>query len=518
MATSPNVNTIPGVSTSDTAFIDFFVSGPLDRAVRITSFADFQRTFRGLDSRSESSYQISQYYLNGGATAYVVRVAPRNSVAASLDLAAYSPGNPDTAHASRFRAVAANAGAWGNQLRITALELNPSQPGAFAIQIQEIAGPGSVVASETFAPLSMNATDPNYCVTIVNTESSLIQLVDFGTTAPEICLTPKPKDGQLPADAWQSLTGGSDGTWQAGEFANALSSQLVQETALLAMIAADRFDILCLPATANLTTGEMQQTMLQAQIFCQQQSAFYIVDIPNSQMVSSPQAMASWFSSNLQFLNSDHGAIYYPRVTVPDPLNGFLPKEIGCSGTLAGLYTTTDVNQGVWKAPAGIQAPLNGVTPVFLLTDQQNGLVNPLGINAIRTFPVYGVLSWGARTLRGADALASEWKYVPVRRLGSYIENSLTSGLAWVVFEPNGPALWSSITASVIAFMNDLFRQGAFQGATPNTAYFVTCDATTTTQADIDSGIVNVLIGFAPEKPAEFVIIQIQQIAAQSAA
>ena len=147
------------------------------------------------------------------------------------------------------------------------------------------------------------------------------------------------------------------------------------------------------------------------------------------------------------------------------------------------------------------------------MTDGENGKINPLGINALRTFPVAGNVVWGARTLEGADALASEWKYVPVRRLALYIEESLYRGTQWVVFEPNDEPLWSQIRLNLGAFMQDLFRQGAFQGISPREAYFVKCDKETTTQSDIDRGIVNILVGFAPLKPAEFVVLKIQQIA-----
>ena len=133
----------------------------------------------------------------------------------------------------------------------------------------------------------------------------------------------------------------------------------------------------------------------------------------------------------------------------------------------------------------------------------------------IRSFPVYGIVSWGARTLEGADVLASEWKYVPVRRTALYLEESLFRGLKWVVFEPNDEPLWAQIRLNVGAFMQNLFRQSAFQGRTAREAYFVKCDSETTTQADIDLGIVNILVGFAPLKPAEFVVLRIQQLAGQ---
>jgi uncharacterized protein len=155
------------------------------------------------------------------------------------------------------------------------------------------------------------------------------------------------------------------------------------------------------------------------------------------------------------------------------------------------------------------------VSLAYTMTDAENGVLNPVAINCLRSLPIYGNVCWGARTLDGADQLASDWKYVPVRRLALYIESSLYQGTQWVVFEPNDEPLWSQIRLNVGTFMQNLFQQGAFQGSTPRSAYFVKCDSDTTTQADIDLGVVNILVGFAPLKPAEFVILQIQQIANQ---
>jgi phage tail sheath protein FI len=176
----------------------------------------------------------------------------------------------------------------------------------------------------------------------------------------------------------------------------------------------------------------------------------------------------------------------------------------------------TDTARGVWKAPAGLDAALNGIQGLQVnLTDAENGMLNPLGINCLRDFKINGRVVWGARTLRGADQLADEYKYIPVRRTALYIEESLYRGTQWVVFEPNDEPLWAQIRLNVGAFMHDLFRQGAFQGQTPKDAYFVKCDKETTTQNDINLGIVNIVVGFAPLKPAEFVIIKIQQITGQ---
>jgi len=172
--------------------------------------------------------------------------------------------------------------------------------------------------------------------------------------------------------------------------------------------------------------------------------------------------------------------------------------------------------RGVWKAPAGTEATLNGVFDLKVpLTDAENGELNPLGINCLRKLPAAGNVVWGARTLVGDDRLANQWKYIPVRRTALFIEETLYRNIQWAVFEPNDEPLWAQLRLNIGVFMHDLYRQGAFQGQSPKDAYFVKCDATTTTQSDIDKGIVNVVVGFAPLKPAEFVVIYIQQIAGQ---
>jgi phage tail sheath protein FI len=181
---------------------------------------------------------------------------------------------------------------------------------------------------------------------------------------------------------------------------------------------------------------------------------------------------------------------------------------------VAGLFARTDATRGVWKAPAGLEATLTGATgPVINLSDADQDRLNPRAINALRAFPHAGTVAWGARTLHGQDERTSEWKYVPVRRLALFIEESLDRGLRWAAFEPNGESLWAQIRLAAGAFLDGLFRHGAFQGRSPRDAYFVQCDPTTTTQADIDLGIVNIVVGFAPLKPAEFVILRIRAAA-----
>jgi len=257
--------------------------------------------------------------------------------------------------------------------------------------------------------------------------------------------------------------------------------------------------------------------------YCRERRAMLIVDPPHewgaSPASAAANARAGLSGLGLSGVDARNAALYFPRVVQPDPERDRQLDTFAPCGIIAGVMARTDSQRGVWKAPAGLDAALNGIQGLQVnLTDDENGQLNPLGINCLRAFPVNGRVVWGARTLRGADQLADEYKYIPVRRLALFIEESLYRGTQWVVFEPNDEPLWAQIRLNVGAFMQNLFRQGAFQGKTPREAYFVKCDKETTTQNDINLGIVNILVGFAPLKPAEFVIIKIQQIAGQIAA
>jgi phage tail sheath protein FI len=338
------------------------------------------------------------------------------------------------------------------------------------------------------------------------------------TTAAVLGLTASPNVQQytLGAGTAGSQASPVPGTDGAVPDAPALIGVRSAKTGLYALEDVDLFNILCIPRAADLAPAAMATVYTEAEAYCLERRAVVLLDIPAA--TASPDAMLTWLSQNTA-LRSANAAVYFPRPRIPDPLNDFRLRSVGASGTLAGIFARTDSNRGVWKAPAGTEAGLRGVSELaYPLTDGENGALNPLGINCLRFFRTPGNVAWGARTLDGADELASQWKYLPVRRLALYLEESLFRGTQWVVFEPNDEPLWAQIRLNLGAFMQNLFLQGAFQGSTPREAYLVKCDAETTTQNDIDRGIVNIVVGFAPLKPAEFVIIQIQQLAGQTQA
>jgi len=296
----------------------------------------------------------------------------------------------------------------------------------------------------------------------------------------------------------------------------------------------DQFNLLCIPPDRRppdrrgvSSSDEDTQgadtpinVLSEAMKLCVDSRAMLIVDPPYQWGAKKDEAAknaANGLSGlGLNGIEARNAILYFPRVIQSDPLReGQLDTFAPC-GLIAGVIARTDMQRGIWKAPAGVDASMNGIIGLKVtLNDAENGMLNPLGINCLRTFPLYGSIVWGARTLRGANQMADEYKYVPVRRVALFIEESLYRGLKWVVFEPNDEPLWSQVRLNVGAFMHNLFRQGAFQGKSPREAYFVKCDKETTTQSDIDQGIVNVVVGFAPLKPAEFVVIKIQQMAGQ---
>jgi uncharacterized protein len=557
------VRPIAGAAVSDTAFVDWFPRGRIDRAVRLTSLSDFEREFGGLHANSEASYALQQYYLNGGKIAWVVRVAAPDAVAASRVLAGSQvypgmsgAGSGAGADGEILTVTAANPGAWGNGVQVAVdyrgVPESAGSPTGFNLVVREVTESGGkrvVVGSETYRNLSVDALSSRYVETIVNRESNLVRVAYTGggalpgPTGADIVGDPARalwlilgQDGYQEGDdveparsEWGTVEfeAGDDGTipgsedWIQSDGASALlgtsgaSDPLNRGMFELERIAPSIFNLLCIPAAANLSDGSMQAVYGAAATLCEDKRAFLIVDIPES--VNTVADMVEWANGDVK-PQTNSAAVYFPRVQIPDPLKGNELRSVGPSGTMAGVYARTDANRGVWKAPAGSDASLRSVTLPVKLTDLENGALNPIGVNVLRSFPILGSVAWGARTLEGSDQEGSEWKYISVRRTALFIEESLYQGLKWVVFEPNDEPLWSQIRLNVGAFMQGMFRQGAFAGTTPREAFLVKCDSETTTQADVNLGIVNIVVGFAPLKPAEFVIIKLQQMAGQSQA
>jgi phage tail sheath protein FI len=475
------VPSISEVDTSITAFIGWAARGPIDRAQRVRSFQDFEKHFGGLDSRSVLGYAVQHFFANGGGDAYIVRLFDDDAVQASLTLD------------SALTVTAASPGAWANDYRI---ETTTGSPDATRFSLEVIYQPSGqqALTVERFDDLSMRETDPRFVKRIVNDAATYItvEMIENPTRPPE----------SIAATGF--TTRGADGTPlnpNEAAFENKLDPP-ANNGGIYLLDQVDLFNLLCVPAETSPTVVDSLQT------FCQKRRAFLILD---SSKGASAAAMSAT-SSSMAGADTSNSALYYPWVEAADPLDENRVRTFPPCGFVAGVYARIDGRQGVWKAPAGIKASINGALGTELsLSDAENEMLNPRGINCIRTFPSYGTLIWGSRTLNGADALGSEWKYVAVRRLSLFIEESLMRGTQWVAFESNDEQLWTQIRLSVGAFLQGLFRQGAFQGNSPKEAYFVQCDGATTTANDINRGVLNILVGFAPLKPAEFVVIKIQQ-------
>ncbi|MGE0397137.1 MAG: phage tail sheath family protein [Kofleriaceae bacterium] len=621
-----SVRPIAAVSTSIGAFIDFFTEGPVGKAVQIFGMADFDRLYGGLNAKSDASYQIAQFFLNGGTSAWVVRATGKPGTTDEAKTAAVTISTKTSAGAEALVLTARNAGAWGKRLRAIvepALKADGSYDDQkFNLYVSRYAVEKDrrpPLVTEKFLNVAFDKTDPRWVVAVVNAGSQLVmaraptngtllpavngtlgepittnsfaadfhdktfnvQITGIASQGPskqctisytasgndlralrasvENAIRAQGADDPGLAAATVALVGnrllikaGPSKTYEPKQkisitvappalgFATASTNRheyevgfvgtlaqtghedgvdgeppgvLELKAALAALDPVDLFNLLCMPrvVASDISGAGFDSVVSDAIAYCEKRRAFFIIDIPED--VRTPQAVQDWIDLHASSVRHKNAAFYFPRVLIADPKAELRLRSIGASGTMAGIYSRTDTERGVWKAPAGVDAVLRGVSALdYQVTDPENGVLNPLGIDCLRTFPVYGQVAWGARTGVGADAMASEWKYIPIRRLALMIEESLFRGTKWVVFEPNDEPLWAKIRQNVGAFMMGLFRQGAFQGSTPDKAFFVKCDGETTTAIDRNNGVVNIEVGFAPLKPAEFVVLKIQQI------
>ncbi len=512
------VRTITGVPTSVTALIGRALSGPVDEPTVINSFGDFTREFGGLAVDYPMSYAVNDFFANGGGQAVIVRlwVAPAGAPPGTTGEATIAVG--------ALNLVAANPGSWANNLSVSIDD--PHVDNAFAQQFDP-----TFSAADLFN-LTVHENVPNPKpgqppIAVVREVIHNLTVKDGPrrvdrTLAQESNLvrTTGALPGAVPPYGTQGAAAAGSGADSGPLGNNDIIGVEANKTGIYALLSTDIFNLLCIPP--DVRGGDIAPAVWQAAFeFCAKHRAMLIVD-PRSGWSSNPTP-AGMGAAELTALGlsgpwARNAALFFPRVLESDLLRkGQLDTFVPC-GIIAGVMARTDSERGVWKAAAGLDAGLAGVQGLeYNLSDAENGQLNPLGINCLRSFGILGRVVWGARTLRGADQFGDEYKYIPVRRLALYIEESLFRGTKWVVFEPNDEPLWAQIRLNAGAFMHNLFRQGAFEGSSPKDAYFVKCDHETTTQNDIDLGIVNIVVGFAPLKPAEFVIIQLQQIAGQIA-
>lgn len=516
---SSGVRSITGVATSITAFLGRALKGPTEPTL-INSFSDFHRIFGGLWALSPLGYAVNDFYLNGGGQAIIVRLYHPNDDHDKKTKAIITVNCSQESQSLQLEA--ANEGSWANSLKVritypneaVAKETIKSQgldkysiteTDLFNLTIRNI----ETGEAETFQNLTVKDS-PRRVTEVLKNESKLLRTAsDLPNEIPAKHADAPDKNKSIWDENIPETSIGVIDASKAFDGDDLDASDYTKDSAGMDLLnKVDIFNLLCIPLEASFSENNYVAIYQKAMKLCADRRAMLIVDPPNGFSADKLGDLG------LTGPAARNAAFYFPRIVKEDPLRGRQQRIFAPSGAIAGVIARTDSQRGVWKAPAGVDAAITGITGLEVnLNDAENGSLNPLGINCLRSFPVYGCIVWGARTLRGSDQLGDEYKYIPVRRMALYIEESLFRGLKWVVFEPNNESLWAQIRLNVGAFMHNLFRQGAFQGTTPQKAYFVKCDKETTTQDDINKGIVNVIVGFAPLKPAEFVVIKIQQMA-----
>lgn len=580
-ASIPHV--VTPATTNLTAVLGSFPQGSTTEAVLVTSWAQFAAQFGALTTSSSlAAYAVWQFFQNEGVGAWIVRL-DEGSTPASVTIATQinpptqppqasspSPGSPVA-----ITLTASSPGTWARDL---VAGFAPSGPASrpdpthvdFTVQGPDPTAPPPAAGAaptlrvlKTVANISLLEADrtttisPSQLASIITNASDYFTAVAAPAAAAPAAPAPPPAPAGSAAPAAPAApagaapatttgagaasaaaptpntpatmsTAGTDGTLDVG---SAVSTELATGSRL-DQIAPAVFNIMCIPELVTLTASAQQGSIAAAHDFCEERQAFLVVDPPGPATAAASSSAASvdnvgttkgmdelvaW-GGTLLTQHNVAAATYYPWVQISDPVTQ-LPRFVPPSGTIAGVYAATDVARGVWKAPAGVEATMEGVLALAdtTINDTVNGELNVMGINCLRTFPLYGSIVWGCRTLAGSDVGANAFKYVPVRRLSDFIEQSLQQSLRWAVFEPNGPALWSSISLEVTSFMAGLFANGAFAGSSAAQAYTVACDATTTSPANMLSGVVNVNVGFAPVDPAEFVMLNVQINAASAA-
>ncbi|OZY87452.1 phage tail protein [Cellvibrio mixtus] len=490
---------IEGVSTSTTAFIGATFRGPVNSPTLIGSwdeyvaqFGDFnQRT--GIQNESDATaLAVRAFYQNGGRAAYVCRL-----LGGEPETAAVTISNGDGAV---LEVSASSPGTWANNLAV-AVYANGADFNFFVGTVND-GDEFLPIASESFKGVSLDETEDNFIEKVVNGSSRLVLV----TVAEDASGLPDFHDpaGADPADRFSALTEAAADTAAEADDYNSFYTNILRKVSDVSIIV--------LPGQFMPADGSGNEIIANTINHCEAtMSRVVIVDTENVELDDASAV------NDMVLPTSTYSVLYYPWVTINNPLfnadtnpTAATTINIAPSAIAAGVWTKIDSNRGVWKAPAGVETRINVAGTAFDVEDLEQDFLNPLGVNCVRKRPGYGPVLWGSRTL--ATKANPEWRYVPVRRTAIFVEQSIYNGIQWAVFEPNDHPLWSSLRANISSFMNGLFRAGAFQGKTADDAYFVRCGlGDTMTQGDIDRGQVIIVVGFAPLKPAEFVILRLQQ-------
>jgi phage tail sheath protein FI len=494
---SSGVKPIEGVGTSTGAFVGIAERGPIRKPVLCTNWAQFTKTFGGFIQNAYLAYAVYQFFNEGGTKCFVVRAAKGDPLGKLGDPTAVPPVLPvppslkkAEVKSSDLTVKANSEGKWGNALSVVVsaetilIGEKTARAGYFKLAVSY---KGKEV--ESFDHLTLDETKPGHVAKKV--VSDYIEVVDSGATTPVF--------NTVATASYPLIGGDSVETFLPPDWAGA-------DGFLFAFDTVDEINIVAIPdAQGHPVVTQDGYTYCQNRGDC-----FFVADtLKGLEPVDAGKFRKGILKDvNESAFNSSFGALYYPWIQVSDPLTGGT-KLTPPSGAIVGTYSHTDVKRGVHKAPAGItEGYLNSASGVEkFITKGEHDILNPMGVNVIRSFPGLGNVVWGSRTL-SAD---SEWKYVNVRRLFLMVEESIDEGTQWVVFEPNTPILWGQVKRNLTAFLTRVWRDGALFGTTAEEAFFVKVDAENNPPAVVDAGQLIIEVGIAPVKPAEFVIIRISQ-------
>ncbi len=493
---------IEGVSTSTAAFVGTTFRGPANTPTLIgswdeyvTQFGDYSQSSGVKDENDDMALAVRAFYQNGGRAAYICRVLEDSNVNTPVAATVNLQGSG----ADVLSVTASSEGEWGDALRVAV----DHDGDLFELHVgtEDASNNFVPIKTQTFPGLSMDPTEDNFVEKVVNSSASLIvvEVLNNATANPEAnAIT----DGAF--DNFATLVDGEEAGPAAGDYLSFYNNVLRKYRDV---------SIIVLPGQQWSAGGSSNDFITNTINHCKStMSRMVIVDPPADTELKTGNDV-----STMKLPTSTYSVLYYPWVNVSNPLyhpdsNPTASKTLTIppSAIAAAMWAKIDSRRGVWKAPAGVETRISVSGLQYSVEDLEQDGLNPKGVNCLRSRPSYGPVFWGSRTL--ATNADPEWRYVPVRRTAIFIEQSIYNGIQWSVFEPNDHPLWSALRANIFSFMNGLFRAGAFQGKTANEAFFVRCGlGDTMTQGDIDRGQVIIQVGFAPLKPAEFVILRIQQ-------
>jgi phage tail sheath protein FI len=484
---------IEGVGTAVASFVGLAESGPFNTPTLVTNWSQFTQTFGEFVDGTYLAHAVYGYFLNGGGACYVVRIGGDSATPTAIaELTAVSGGaNGAGGSVGAFRIKALAEGTEGNNITVEVADAGGENPPEDSFKLVVKKGPK---AEETFDNVTTKRGRQNVA-TVVNAQSKLIRLEETNVAVEKV------NRGTV------SLSGGS-GSAPAPLAPNDYVGDSSDRTGFGGLEAIDEVTMVAVPDLMSayqkgmLDMEGVQAVQLAMIAHCELMGDRVAVLDPPPGL--NAQQVKEWRVDKAGY-DSKYAALYWPWVKVFDPASG-TNHMVPPSGHMAGIWGRNDDTRGVHKAPAN-EVVRGAITLETNITKNEHDLLNPVGINCIRAFPGRGIRVWGARTL-SSDA---SWRYLNVRRLFNYLEESILQGTDWVVFEPNDYALWSKIRRTISAFLVNEWRKGALFGMTPDEAFFVKCDAENNPAEGIDAGQVVCEIGIAPVKPAEFVIFRLSQ-------